>query len=664
MLLQDQIDQQNRLDSIVVEQRLKQIREQLHDFPDLQQHYSQLLLRDRLRREQEVESDFLARAQLQQQEEFQRRALAQTQAQTQQTGSAARPQTPPTPQTLAQNPGAKGANAQAAAHSLLRDIAADSLAGNAIKRSDLERRVFAKPDENVVLGKKKQPNGLDDSGEGERKRKKKKEKTAKKSDDSTLMIAELSKVATELSGESTLKPSAQALLDFASSGVSPAVVSVDQQEVPGQAFGTLSDILEAAESEKRADEAVSVLTTIKRNAEWSDSEGEEDAEAERQIAIKKGDAIVLPNFTSVLPQLPEEPELIPPSPGKKKKKKHKGLMDDDSVGTRSDGKPKAEKREVKESSVQASSLEVPIVEYPYPIDPWWPSVSSIRKERKANGQTLDESENDEKSEILDESPFRANLTRIKEQLATDVAPGVLEKIPHCQIHRLLTRKRKNPSAPENVFCFQVTELYPNDLMVCCSHCGTWRHAACGGHYKPYSVRECIDTPFNAVCDRCHYEEKILRDHPIARRRIDRQRSEQIRRGLATSAAMRQASFSKHGGTYKWPLGSVSATHIGGHTRSVHHRHDKAEKQWMEMAQRLGRNNDKRPKERVKIRTKELERLLVAVEDAGMCKLRNGRVPCWWNIANYSVNFLRGTHGSTQHDAIFVARYPKRAASWI
>ena len=81
--------------------------------------------------------------------------------------------------------------------------------------------------------------------------------------------------------------------------------------------------------------------------------------------------------------------------------------------------------------------------------------------------------------------------------------------------------------------------------------------------------------------------------------------------------MRQHSFSKHGGTYKWPLGSVSATHIGGHTRSVHSRHDKAEKQWTDMATKLGRGYGHRhKKEKVKVRTKEFERLLISIEDAG------------------------------------------------
>ena len=44
---------------------------------------------------------------------------------------------------------------------------------------------------------------------------------------------------------------------------------------------------------------------------------------------------------------------------------------------------------------------------------------------------------------------------------------------------------------------------------------------------------------------------------------------------------------------------------------------KAEKQWSDMATRLGRGYGYRPKERIRVRTKELERLLVSVEDAGM-----------------------------------------------
>merc|ERR1711933_587691 len=118
-----------------------------------------------------------------------------------------------------------------------------------------------------------------------------------------------------------------------------------------------------------------------------------------------------------------------------------------------------------------------------------------------------------------------------------------------------------------------------------------------------------------LCDRCHEEEHILNQNPQSKVLIERQRNQLVRRAPATSHVMRHASFAKHGGTYKWPLGSVSATHIGGHTRSVHARHERSEKQWSEMAMKLGNGLGYRPKERVKVRARELERLLVNINDS-------------------------------------------------
>ena len=326
---------------------------------------------------------------------------------------------------------------------------------------------------------------------------------------------------------------------------------------------------------------------------------------------------MLPNFKSYLPQLPEEPTVPPPEGKKKKKKRHRGILDEDdsSVETRSNGKKRDGKVSKEKKDEEKKAFERAFGDLQYPIDPWWPTTTSIKRERKSMGQ-YNQFDDDECQTLGSDYRFNANVKRIREKLKRELEPGVLEKIPHCRCHRMAMKKRKNTSAPELVYCTQVTELYPNEIMVCCSRCGTWRHTGCGGHYKEYSVREAIDKPFEAICDRCYIEEKILDDAPIARKRINRQRCEQLRRGLSTSAAMRQHSFSKHGGTYKWPLGSVSATHIGGHTRSVHSRHDKAEKQWTDMATKLGRGYGHRPKEKVKVRTKEFERLLISIEDAG------------------------------------------------
>jgi len=541
-----------------------------------------------------------------------------------------------------------------------------------VKRSELEKRIFAQPEDDISSTERKRAHSdSNDSAELEKddkeRRHRRKDQQQKKKRKSSQGEEDEESRSSEATAESPLKPSVQALLDFATSTNVSARKSMDsfQQDPHAEleqkeehksedesvqksrieldpkaklgvesepnfemgvkrtpkaaapnvvAFGTLEDLVAAAKSEKKSDEAVNALRDIKRHVEWSESEREdEDAENERRAAIRKGDTIQLPGFTSILPQLPEEPEVA--TPKKYKKRKFKGILDDDSAETKRNGKSKYEKKTMKKGKGDSKDADSSIVEYPYPIDTWWPSVTSIRRERKLAGQPQDEDDFEDDPDTEDKSPFRVNTIKLQEKLSNEVTPGVLEKIPHCRIHRMLMKKRKNPSAPELVHCFQVTELYPNDVMVCCSICGTWRHTACGGHHKPFSVRDSIDKPFVAVCDRCHEEEKIIRDYPLARKRLDRQRCEQVRRGLATSAAMRQASFSKHGGTYKWPLGSVSATHSGGHTRSVHSRHDKAEKQWMDMATRLGRGYGYRPKERVKVRTKELERLLVSVEDA-------------------------------------------------
>ena len=719
MLLQEQIDHQSRIDSMLHEHQVKAI-EHLHDFPDLQ-HYSRFLLNEQLQRQDERSLLARERAQLLQHEELRRRqALAQQGQSSVQLGASTQPhelsrghaavatKVPSSAAAAAAGSTKSAASGAAAKAALLRDLAADSLAGNAVKRSDLDKRVFAKGDEAdeapaPAAAKKRPRSGTHESAELDKKQKAKKPKPASPKKPKKPMpqpqlphepkraptigdaigasaVASIPKPtpSARISSDtaSTMKSSAQALLDFVeiSKKNSPlrkssppkalphppntpqehrpvqdeeeqaAAAALTEMPSPVPApiitLGTIGDLVTAGKETKKFDDAADVLMGIKKNVEWPDSDAEEEARAQQEkeeeaveaakreieIALEKGDTIQLPRFTSILPQLPEEPEMVEESGGgkKKKKKRFRSILDEDSMDSKRNGEKKSSAKPPLLEAPASSKRELSVIEYPYPIDTWWPSVASVRRERKIVGEPQDEDTFIDDPEIPGpNSEFRMNMDKVKDSFCREVTPGVLEKIPHCKIHRMLMKKRKNPSAPELVFCFQVTELYPNDVMVCCSHCGTWRHTACGGHHKPYSIRECIDTPFNAVCDRCHEEEKVLRDNPVARRRIERQRTEQIRRALSTSAAMRQASFSKHGGTYKWPLGSVSATHIGGHTRSVHSRHDKAEKQWTDMANKLSRSSY-RPKERVKVRTKELERLLVSVEDAGtsFCKKKS------------------------------------------
>jgi hypothetical protein len=403
--------------------------------------------------------------------------------------------------------------------------------------------------------------------------------------------------------------------------------------------GTIDGLIEAGKAEREVDDAATVMVTLNDVGELSDSDLEESGIGSGSDDEENAVVINLPGFKSKLPQLPIEP--VPEetggmaSPGKrsprktspqkltdksKEDEKNAAVVSDDKeiVSGSQNGSPEKVNGEFVETNrsddIQTETIQ-PIL-YPYPVDTWWPSIPAVRREGKSNGEETDQDNFVEEPGIFrHDSLFYGDTKKIRDRLANDVEPGVLEKIPHCKIHRLKTRAQKGANIPDHAFCWQVTETYCTDVMVCCSICSTWRHAGCGGHYKAYSVRESIETkqPFEAICDLCHEEQVLLQEYPRGETRLKRQRIEQLRRALSTSAVIRQAAFVKYGGTYKWPLGSVSSTHIGGHTRSVHSRHDKAEKTWSDMTSRLARDN--RPKERVKTRTREFERLLVCLEDA-------------------------------------------------
>lgn len=633
----------------------------LQDLPSLQQHYSQLLLGNSMARGAADRVLLTERLRAQAEEELASRR--ETLRLTEETGYAERwlqehtakrkvvPQSISSTNSPVRNADAvpRGFGAQKMSptnNASLRDIAADSLAGNAIRRGEVDKRKYAEPDTtaNTMLnvsspGKKRPRANTNDSTDisladfQEKKGKPKKPKKAKNLEISsrppkrspeskkkqkkskehapTLVISNLS--ATHPPQK---KKGRKPKMKLTPLSISPPQPSFSPKPAtPSTPRGTFRDILEAAHIEDKSDDAVTALLEIKaqEGVEWPDSDHEATSGSSLQ-GFSCGETIRISDFISTLPSLPEEPSLA--SNPSSKETKHKGLLDDDSVEEQTTNAVKSYKTTKSQKGTHRTSTEDAFKDLPYPVDNWWPSSLSIRKERKVLGQDGSDEDDNENTFILgSENKFRANIDKIKSNLANNVQPGFLEKIPHCKIHRMLLQRRKS-TAPELVYCWQVTELYPNDLMVCCSQCGTWRHTACGGHHKPYSVREATEEPFSPICDRCYEEDKIMEEHPVARKRLERQRCEQIRRGLATSATMRQASFSKHGGTYKWPLGSVSATHVGGHTRSVHTRHDKAEKQWTDMAAKLSKEYGSRPKDRIKHRTKELERLLISVEDAG------------------------------------------------
>lgn len=255
-------------------------------------------------------------------------------------------------------------------------------------------------------------------------------------------------------------------------------------------------------------------------------------------------------------------------------------------------------------------------------DCWWPTDDLIRRERHKRGYASDEEDTDDEvtngSQKGDINFVKSTVVAAKKRLKTSVEPAVLEKLPHCKLYEnFCARKAVSDDVTEPPkFCCQVTETFPHEAMLCCSECSSWRHAQCGGHYKRYSTVDPSEGVFKPVCDRCFLEKDIMDEHPSAAKRIDRQRIEHLRRCNATNAVVRQAAFAKHSGQYKWPLGSVSGTHIAGHTKSVQTRHEKAEKQWADMSARIGSGNDSKTRERIRVRTRELEKLVVNVEDAG------------------------------------------------
>lgn len=391
--------------------------------------------------------------------------------------------------------------------------------------------------------------------------------------------------------------------------------------------GTFEEILAAAIDKDQLDGAAAALRAL-ASVEWREAEeGKKEEDFEKSLmeglkpVIKPAEIIITSTFKSVLPALPSEP-MFTEAMKYLEEMRIDGSGDqrharEDLGKTRACSVVSAKASSPPEEKAPASKRVSNVLEPSSTADAWWPSTSGVRRERRQEGEASDEDDFDESiSSEAQPSKFRANRQMIQKRLTTSVEPGFLEKLPPCKLHRVRTKNKKNPSAQtEMAYCFQVSELYPKDIMLNCSVCGTWRHAACGGHFEAYSTRKNADQPFVPICENCHEEEKFLKEYPKGGQRLERQRLEQLRRALTSSAVMRHFSFSKHSGTCKWPLGSVSSTHMGGHMRSVHSRHDKAEKQWGDMVSRLGRGYGYRPKERVRVRTKELERLLVAVEDA-------------------------------------------------
>ena len=252
-------------------------------------------------------------------------------------------------------------------------------------------------------------------------------------------------------------------------------------------------------------------------------------------------------------------------------------------------------------------------------DEWWPINQAIREERRKRGCPVNEEDTDE--EIDPKKPQqvlsfnKTGLQSLKKRMKSSVESGVLEKLPHCKLYAdYCNDEKKTNFSPK--FCCQTTETFSYKTMVCCSICSTWRHTQCGGHYKRYSAdsTDPSNMLFVPICDICYLEKPFIQDNAVGTKRLDRQRVEHLRSCNAINAVMRQYAFSKHAGPYKWPLGNVCVTHASGHTKSVVGRHEKSEKQWADMVERLGKT-DMKARERLRVRTRDFERIMLSVEDA-------------------------------------------------
>lgn len=228
---------------------------------------------------------------------------------------------------------------------------------------------------------------------------------------------------------------------------------------------------------------------------------------------------------------------------------------------------------------------------------WWPSRTAIKKEKKNKGYESDD--------------LAASGT--KRYVENSGEPGVLEKVPHCKIHSA------RGNGEESLFCWQVTELYPNEVMVCCSSCFTWRHAACGGHHKCNrfpAISSGSNTASSILCDRCFRENDVLKNKPRLKDALKQQREDHLRKTMSVNGVVRHAAFAEKNGEYAYPPGSVSPDRIEEHIEDVNLNHLRFENTWNDISTRLENSIGYRGKERVKGRKEELQKILDYIEGAG------------------------------------------------
>jgi hypothetical protein len=162
--------------------------------------------------------------------------------------------------------------------------------------------------------------------------------------------------------------------------------------------GTVDSLLSAAEGEDKVDKAAATIASLKVTVDST-------ALLDDTHVYDADEVINLPNSKSVLPRLPSEPEYMAEPPSSIPSES----LQDSNVTSKSPAQAALVSRATPETKAGALSMTV---EYPYPVDTWWPSITTIRKERRTKGAKSDEEDfNDEPSLSSEIDPFPRRLAR-------------------------------------------------------------------------------------------------------------------------------------------------------------------------------------------------------------------------------------------------------------
>ena len=215
--------------------------------------------------------------------------------------------------------------------------------------------------------------------------------------------------------------------------------------------GTLDDLLAAARDDDKIDDAAETLTKMTDTVEWSESDAEaenerdSDAHAGLKMPTTPAEIIEIGKVRCELPNLPEEPVTAAQVTAFLRAEEARRKLQEPPADFGDDMDTSGDNDQASRKKVSA------VLEYPYPVDPWWPSTHEVERERRQSGDNTDEDDFIDAEYEQGNNTFRANAPKICRRLAASSLPGVLEKLPHCRLHRLRALQKKD--ATTEMVCF-------------------------------------------------------------------------------------------------------------------------------------------------------------------------------------------------------------------